>query len=332
MEHKNAYQFIKTVAEMKNMSKAAAALNVSQPAISAQIKKVETFYNIEIFDRSVKPLALTEAGKAYLNYCRQEARLEQNFIRHISDMTNLETGELTVGGATLFNSTYLPEAVYAFSKKYPGINLHITDRPVPELTRLVLAGDIDLFFTPSIPDTTELSYRKVKENRLILVVPSEWEINAELKRYQLTEKEIYTQDFKRPQVDMSSFNGLPVIFLSESQNVGIIFRKLFQDSGSEPGQIITADQILTSYSLSAAGAGMSLAPSPIVKAHGRKKLTYYLVGHEECRRQLYVCWSKQESLSAAGKAFTDLLAETLENEQVTLGSIKPRQANLHSTH
>ena len=314
MDNKNSYLFIRTVAEIKNMSKAAAALNVSQPAISAQIKKIETHYNIEIFDRSVKPLALTEAGKAYLDYCEMDARLEQNFVRHISDMTNLETGELTVGGATLFNSTYLPKTVTDFSRKYPGIKLHITDRPVPELTRLVLAGDIDLFFTPSVPDSEELSFRKIKENRLLLVVPSEWDVNAGLKEYQLTENEIFSQDFSKPHVDLKTFNGLPVVFLAETQNVGKIFRKLMRDAGSTPGQIITADQILTSYSLSSAGAGMSLAPSPIVKTHGMKNLTYYLVGNEECRRQLYVCSSKQESVSAAGRAFTDLLAKNLENE------------------
>lgn len=314
MDNKNSYLFIRTVAEIKNMSKAAAALNVSQPAISAQIKKVETYYNIEIFDRSVKPLALTEAGKAYLEYCETESRLEQNFIRHISDMTNLETGELTIGGATLFNSTYLPKSVTDFSKKYPGIKLHITDRPVPELTRLVLSGDIDLFFTPSVPESEELSFLKIKENRLILVVPSEWDVNNRLKDYRLTEDEIFSQDFSKPHVDLAAFNVLPVIFLSETQNVGKIFRKIVKDSKCTPGQIITADQILTSYSLSSAGAGMSLAPSPIVKAHGMKNLTYYLVGNEECRRQLYVCWAKQESLSAAGRAFTDLLAKNLENE------------------
>lgn len=307
MDGRSAYPFVKAAAQMRNMSKAAAALNVSQPAISAQIHKAEKIYRIEIFDRAVKPLTLTEEGKAYLQYCEKSEDLEREFRRHLSDVQGLRTGDLTIGGPTLFNSTYLPPVVAAFNQKYPGVNVRIVDRPVPELAQMTLAGEIDLFVSPNEPVSQDLSSMKIRENRVILVVPAAWEINRQLEAYQLPPEEIVRGVFDREIVDLARFDGCPFILLREDQNIGTLFRRLIAESGVKPGTVIYADQILTSYSFSAAGAGISLAASPIVGIFGSDRLTYYLAGSEITKRQLYICWQKQQTLSAAGSVFLQMM-------------------------
>ena len=64
--------YILAVAQYGNVSKAADALGISQPALSAHIKKIEDQLDIVIFDRTVKPMAITDAGKLYIEYINRK--------------------------------------------------------------------------------------------------------------------------------------------------------------------------------------------------------------------------------------------------------------------
>lgn len=64
-------QYIKTVAELRNVTRAADALHISQPALSRYIRSVEEELDIQLFDRSTSPLSLTYAGERYLESARR---------------------------------------------------------------------------------------------------------------------------------------------------------------------------------------------------------------------------------------------------------------------
>ena len=130
---KKTVNYIKAIAEMRSISAAAESLGISQPALSAHLKKTETELGAILFDRSRQPLELTEAGQAYLNYLERTQSLEKELAQTISDIEGLETGSLTIGGAVFFNIAYIPRAVSAFVKEYPGVNIEIVDGNVPFL-------------------------------------------------------------------------------------------------------------------------------------------------------------------------------------------------------
>lgn len=90
-------EYIETIAEMKNITAAAEKLEMSQPALSARLKKTEELLGTSIFDRSRQPLELTEAGKLYLRYANKLTALNKEFMKHISDIENLRRGALTIG-------------------------------------------------------------------------------------------------------------------------------------------------------------------------------------------------------------------------------------------
>ena len=62
--------YILEVHKMRSISKAAEKLKISQPALSAHIKKIEEALGVPIFDRAVKPIQLTEAGQIYIDYMK----------------------------------------------------------------------------------------------------------------------------------------------------------------------------------------------------------------------------------------------------------------------
>ncbi len=159
---------IKITAKLRSVSKAAEKLSISQPALSAHIKKIEEENGIIIFDRTRKPLTLTEQGRVYLKYSEKKDALEKELKKEISDLNGLKTGDLVIGGASAFNSIYLPRAVKLFAQKYPGIKTVIIDDRVPEIERRTLEGEIDLFLTPPRISHREIMSEVLFDDRILL--------------------------------------------------------------------------------------------------------------------------------------------------------------------
>ena len=108
-------EYIYEVYKEKSFSKAAAALFISQPSLSANVKRVENRIGYPIFDRSTKPLQLTEVGKHYIQAVEKVMDIENNLENYLLDLGNLKTGTLNVGGSNFFSSWILPPLIADFS-------------------------------------------------------------------------------------------------------------------------------------------------------------------------------------------------------------------------
>ena len=92
-------RYVKMVYEQGSFTKAAEKLFISQPSLSAMVKKTETELGTAIFDRSSTPLELTEAGQAYLEYIDATARNEALLNEKLWDIQNLNKGHICIGGS-----------------------------------------------------------------------------------------------------------------------------------------------------------------------------------------------------------------------------------------
>ena len=79
MNNELTRDYIRTIAEKKSISRAADQLGISQPALSAYLRKVEKHLGVELFDRSVLPIELTRAGQEYLKYLDGVENLYEEF-------------------------------------------------------------------------------------------------------------------------------------------------------------------------------------------------------------------------------------------------------------
>lgn len=87
-------------------------LYISQPSLSATIKKIEARLGTPVFDRSTSPIMLTECGEKYIHYAEHLMDMENEFENYLNDFEALRTGHLSVGGSNLFASYVLPPAVW----------------------------------------------------------------------------------------------------------------------------------------------------------------------------------------------------------------------------
>ena len=137
-------EYIYEVYKEKSFSKAAAALFISQPSLSANVKRVENRIGYPIFDRSTKPLQLTEVGKHYIQAVEKVMDIENNLENYLLDLGNLKTGTLNVGGSNFFSSWILPPLIADFSQKFPHVQISLVEESTVKLSQFLQAGKLDL--------------------------------------------------------------------------------------------------------------------------------------------------------------------------------------------
>lgn len=305
MRKRKNQNYIQAIAEVRSISAAAENLGISQPALSAYLKKAETELGAAIFDRACQSLEITEAGTAYLNYLERVEALRREMLQSVSDIQELRTGNVTVGGAVFFNVTYLPEAAAAFTEAYPGIDVDIVDGKVPELENMAQNGVIDIFITPVNDKDDRFCYEELIDERIFICVPAAWcpekdgadEVSDGVRRMSGEE--------------LRALCDRTFIILRPNQDIRQRMDRLFEKYGCEPARTITAEQTMTTLALSRAGAGISLITESSAAAWnpGDSTVLYY-IDDEICRRKMYVAYPRNKYLSAGAEEMIRFLKET----------------------
>ena len=150
--------YVLAVAEYKNFTLAAEKCFVTQPTLSMQIQKLEDELDILIFDRSKKPILLTEIGEKIVN----QAKNIVNEAGRIKDIVDQQKGyiggEFKVGIIPTVMPTLLPMFLNNFIKKYPKVNLIIEEQTTEEIIKKLKNGHLDCAIA-----ATPLHEEKIKE-------------------------------------------------------------------------------------------------------------------------------------------------------------------------
>lgn len=147
--------YVLAVAENQNFTKAAQKCFVTQPTLSMQIQKLEDQLDVLIFDRSKKPIELTEVGKKIVT----QARNIVNESYRIQDIVDQEKGfiggEFKLGIIPTVMPTLLPMFLNNFVKKYPKVKLKIEELTTEEIITRINDGHLDaaIAATPLENDT-----------------------------------------------------------------------------------------------------------------------------------------------------------------------------------
>ncbi|HEY9748987.1 MAG TPA: LysR substrate-binding domain-containing protein [Allocoleopsis sp.] len=132
------------VAEHLHFTRAAEALFITQPAVSAAIQSLEGEYSVKLFHRVGRRVEITEAGKLL----QEEAQkiLEQVALteRGLRELNNLQRGELKLGSSLTIGNYWLPEKISRFKRQYPGITVNCTLANAEEICQGTATGLFDL--------------------------------------------------------------------------------------------------------------------------------------------------------------------------------------------
>ena len=130
------------VADAASMTGAAAVLNLTQAAVSQQIKRLEETFGTQLFERDRRGMKLTHAGERLYGKARKLIALNDEIFTDMSAPT--EEGEARFSVPYDLVNTYLPPILKTFAKAFPKVKISLVSRPSAVLLESLRAGEIDL--------------------------------------------------------------------------------------------------------------------------------------------------------------------------------------------
>ncbi|MGE4214959.1 MAG: LysR family transcriptional regulator [Anaerotignaceae bacterium] len=300
-------KYVYVVYKEKSFSKAAANLGISQPALSTAIKKVEREAGAILFDRSVSPLLLTEAGKTFILAVEEILSVQNDLQCKLNDMGNLKSGHLKIGGSNFFSSFILPHAISKFSKRHPGIQIDLIEAHSSQLNVDLLGESLDLVMDSFDFDKNVYTVYPVLKENVLVAVPRDLTINTTLRNYQLTAKDIkqkkhLSEDF--PAVNLDNFKSEAFIFLRKGNDMGERALSLCHESGFNPRVIMYLDQLMTSYNVACMGMGIAFVTDKvIIYGYPRTEVVFYKINSPLSKRNIVFAHKKNRYVSQAMSEF-----------------------------
>ena len=135
------------VASTRSLTKAAAELSITQPAVSQSMKQLEASLNVKLFNRTAKGIRLTDDGEVLFSYVSKGYETIEQGIKKLHDIMDLNEGEIIIGANDYGIKYYLLSHLETFKTKYPGIRLNITPMSDSEIIDSVSRGKIDIGIT-----------------------------------------------------------------------------------------------------------------------------------------------------------------------------------------
>ena len=137
-------EYLVAVAEEASFTKAAARLFVTQPCVSAQVRRLERELGQDLLDRGGRTVQLTEVGAAALPHARAVLAAIDGVRGAVDDLTTLVRGQVAMGSVASSFSLRLPELIADFSLKYPAVEISLTEGKTDQLADSLRTGRVDV--------------------------------------------------------------------------------------------------------------------------------------------------------------------------------------------
>ena len=159
----------RTVADESSFRRAAELLNLSQPAVSQQIRTLESELGTALFDRAQGKIRLTDAGNVLLRYAKQGALLADEALHAVQLTKGQVAGSLRIGASMTIAQYILPRIVGAFLNEHPRVRLVLRSGNSEQITAALANEEIDLGLIEGPVSSREVFRQKFFEDRLVLI-------------------------------------------------------------------------------------------------------------------------------------------------------------------
>jgi DNA-binding transcriptional LysR family regulator len=163
-------RIVEAIARLGKIVSAADALAVTPPAVTIQLKLLEETAGLPLFERSRNGLRLTDAGQLYLYAARRVQRTIEECTQAVSVMRGLGGGRVTVGLVSTAKY-FVPFALAAFAKKYPGIELHLSTGNREQTLAALARLEVDIAITGYPPDSMEIQKHAIGDHPHVIIAP-----------------------------------------------------------------------------------------------------------------------------------------------------------------
>lgn len=246
------------LAETLNYHRAAERLHMSQPPLSASIRKLEEQLGVRLFERTRRGTSLTTAGAAALEDARRALFHTEQFGRTALAAANGEAGTLRIGFVGSATYALMPQVMPLFRQRYPAVQLELIESTSSRICSMVDNGDIDagLLRFP-LTQTGRVQIAPIERDVFVVALPAE---HALARRRRLTLADLAQEPFVL--YSAQEVPGLHAMAMLACQQAGFVPRVQQE-----------AVQVQTVVSLVESGLGVALVPS-VAMRHATRNIVF----------------------------------------------------------
>ena len=306
-------EYILAIVREGTFSKAAEKLFVSQPSLSATVKRLEEKLGAPIFDRTTTPVGLTELGREYVKCATEIEQREEDFKLFINRCTNLTAGEVKIGASSLFSSFLLPSMIEGFRNAYPLVTVRIFENNTKDLLRELAEGDLDIVIDNAVIKAENILSSEYSREMILLALPDTMPISEKLAKISFSAEEIKNDRHRLDDraATLDEFSALPFIILNAENDTGKRAINLFKKHSIKPNVLFKLDQQITAYNISSSGMGACFVSDVLVKnAPTSQNMRYFKLADNETNRSIYIYRKSNRYYSVACQKFVEYNTST----------------------
>jgi len=218
-------RYFNAVCQYLNITRAAEALQVSQPAVSNAIRDLEEELSVKLFYRVKKKMAITKEGEFFLDKSMQIVSAVDSLSASMKEMAE-NSSLIRIGISPIFNTLYFPQIISSFRTQYPSIKLSIEECGSLDCRAKVLNNELDLAIAVTNDITSpRLNTRDIISTRLVYVVS---------KKHPLAGHTV---------VNVEDIGDSPMILSGSGSYSNALINNLFKSRGMQPNVILYSDQV-----------------------------------------------------------------------------------------
>ena len=305
---KYAYEVYKK----ESFTKAAQALYISQPSLSAAISRLEKELGFYIFDRSSIPLSLTAEGRIYIESIEEMIESENNMRRRIRELSNIDHGPIIIGGSSYASYLIMSEICGEFYKKNPQIAVTLDIGNIGSshvLWEKLDNNEIDILITSAKQHGRCITVPLLEE-RLVIAMHKKLQGAKELQHLAMTRKEFLTKKYSpdREIEDMSIFRNIEFLDFSRKSDMGKRMARMLGDYKTSHYKIQNARHSEMHYNLMRAGIGAVVTTTLGVeqKLYEDEDILFFVPKIEDSYRKMFLAYNPSSKNNPLVKNFINI--------------------------
>ncbi len=280
------------IAQLGSFTKAASALNLSQPSLTVQIRQLEANLGLRLLDRNTRSANLTPVGRELLPTFRRILGELDTAVTGAKDIAAKKRGIVRLACLPSFAATVLPMAMAEFLARYPGIRFIIKDAVGRRIAALVKDEIVDFGVTAGEIADPELNVSELMEDRMHAIFPRDHPLA------------------RKRRITPALMAQYPLILMDEESTVRQVVEAGFAAAGLTAVPAFEATYMATAVGMVRAGLGITILPSTAVEASPTEQLASRPIKAAGFTRKIWAVRRSGRSLTPSAEIFLSHLSET----------------------
>jgi len=288
------------VAREGSFTAAAQQLCLSQSALSALVRGLESALGLRLLDRTTRRLELTAAGQDLVPTVQRLLDDLDRMAGELHEVTERKRGRVRLGATPLLAVSLLPPLMAAYHERYPGVDLRLLDASADVLLNRLREGELDLALATFEQLDADLVATPVLSDTMLLACPRKHALAS------------------RRQVAWAQLADQPLLLMKPGSGLRALTDRCFASLGPagqglpRPAQEVT--HVATALALAAAGLGLAIVPAYALRVGGVQDVVGVPLTEPRITREVCLVHLKQRTLSPAAQAMRQHLVDRLSAE------------------